>query len=105
MGYNIRPKDLADLCKFDADLKVRCRRCGRWAVFDILPVLNHFRGRGWNTTWGCVAWHFICKGTNEDRGCGSKDLSVSMVPRPKPAPPEAKLTELQMRQRAKRERH
>jgi hypothetical protein len=72
MGFNIRPNDLADLAKWEADLRLRCRRCGRWAVFDLLPILNHFRAMGWNTSWGCVAMRFACKGSADDPGCGSK---------------------------------
>jgi|GEM_PF-4276207 len=105
MGYNIRPSDLADLCKWDADVKVTCRRCGRWALFELLPLLNHFRSRGWNTSWDCVASHFVCKGTEDDAGCGSREMRVGLAPRVKPTPPEPTLTRLQMKQRAKRERH
>ena len=104
MGFNIRPHDLADLHKWDADLRVRCRRCGRRAVFDLMSILNYFRGRGWNTSWDCVAARFVCKGTPDEPGCGSKAMSVGMHPRPKPQRPEPKLTELEMRQQAKRER-
>jgi len=105
MGYNIRPNDLADLAKWDADLKIRCRRCDRSAVFELLPILNHFRAQGWNTSWSCVAWHFVCKGTPEDPGCGSKAVSAGMEPRAKPNTPEPILSELEMRQTARRERH
>lgn len=104
MGANIRPNDLADLCKWDADLKITCRRCGRWAVFDLLPVLNHFRARGWNTAWDCIASHFVCRGTVDDAGCGSRQISPGMAPRMKPPPPVPKVTEIQARQMAKRER-
>jgi len=104
MGLNIRPNDLADLRKWDADLHVRCRRCGRRAVFDLVSILNYFRGRGWNTSWDCVAPRFVCKGTPDSRGCGSKDAAVGMHPRMKLTQPEPKLTELEMRQLAKRER-
>lgn len=105
MGYNIRPHDLADLSKFDADLRVRCRRCGRTAVFDLLPILNHFRSRGWNTSWDTVAIRFRCSGTVEAPGCGSKAVSVGLHPRVQLTPPEPKMTETQMRQQAKRDRH
>ncbi len=105
MGFNIRPQDLADLHKWNADLLVRCRRCGRRAVFELVSILNYFRGRGWNTSWGCVAARFVCKGTPDDPGCGSKDLSVRMHPRPKHLPPEPRMTEAEMRQQAKRDRH
>ncbi len=105
MGYNIRPKDLADLGRWDADLKITCRSCGRWAVFELLPILNHFKGRGWNTSWGCVAARFICKGTPQEPGCGSKRLRAGLAPRPQPPRPEPILTELQMRQKTRRERH
>ena len=104
MGFNIRPHDLADLHKWNADLRVRCRRCGRAAVFDLVSILNYFRGQGWNTSWSCVAARFVCKGTPDKPGCGSKAMSVGMHPRPKPQRPEPKLTELEMRQQAKRER-
>ena len=105
MGFNIRPNDLADLCKWDSDLRVRCRRCGRWAVFDLLPILNHFRSRGWNTSWSCVAARFVCKGSPDDPGCGSKAVSVGLHPRPKTVPPQPAVGESQMRQQAKRDRH
>ncbi len=105
MGANIRPNDLADLAKWDADLKITCRHCRRSAVFDLLPILNYFRARGWNTSWSCVAPRFICKGTVEQPGCGSKELAAGMAPRPAPVPPEPKLSETQVTQRAKRERH
>jgi hypothetical protein len=105
MGYNIDPNDLADLCKWVADVKVTCRKCRRWAIFPLLPLLHHFRQRGWNTSWGCVARRFVCKGTEEDRGCGSKELWIGLAPHVEPTPPEPTMTKLQMQQRAKRERH
>jgi hypothetical protein len=105
MGANIRPHELADLAEWDADLKITCRRCKRTAVFDLLPILNHFRAHGWNTSWSCVASRFVCKGTADQPGCGSKDLAAGLAPRVMPAPPEPRMTETQMRQRAKRERH
>lgn len=105
MGFNIRPNELADLGKWDADLKITCRRCRRWAVFELLPILNHFRSRGWNTSWSCVASRFVCKGTQEDPGCGGKELRAGLAPRTKPPRPEPVLTELQMQQRIRRERH
>jgi hypothetical protein len=103
MGYNIRPNDLADLCKWDADLRVRCRSCGRSAMFDLLPILNHFRSKGWNTSWDWVGMHFICAGTPDPPGCGSK--SIGLHPRVQLTPPEPKLTDMQIRQQAKRDRH
>jgi hypothetical protein len=105
MGYIIRPNDLSDLGKWDADLRVRCRSCGRSAVFDLLLILNHFRSRGWNTSWDCVALRFICAGTPDAPGCGGKVISVGLHPRVKLQPPEPKLSETRLRQQAKRDRH
>ena len=104
MGYNIRPNDLADLCKWNADLSVRCRRCGRSAVFDLLPILNHFRSRGWNTSWDCVAGRFICVGVEGAPGCGGKIIAIGLHPKTNPDAPEPVPTESQLRQKAKRER-
>jgi hypothetical protein len=100
-----RPKDLADLARLDANLKVTCRDCGRSAVYELLPILNHFRGRGWNTAWSTIGRRFRCAGTAESPGCGSRDMAVGMVPLDRPPPPEPKLTETQLRQRARRKRH
>lgn len=43
-----RPRQLSDLVRLDADLKVRCAACGRVAIFDVRRVSPFFRTRGWN---------------------------------------------------------
>ena len=68
MSFKIRPSDLADLCKWDADLPVRRRRGGRRPVFDLLPILNLFRSRGWNIRWDCLAARSVRARSNNDPG-------------------------------------
>lgn len=55
MSANARPKTLHDLHKWNADLLIVCRSCGRAGVFQLVPILTHFHSKGWNTDWGCVA--------------------------------------------------
>jgi hypothetical protein len=104
MSANRNPKDLGDLSRWDADLLIACRTCGRKGVFELWAILNHFRSRGWSTLWGNVAYRIRCKGTSGDPGCGSKDLSAHTAPRLKLPPPSPRLSDLEMRQWAKRER-
>lgn len=104
MSANHSPKDLSDLGKLEADLLIICHACGRKGTFELWPIVNHFRSRGWSTLWGNVACRFRCRGTANDPGCGSKRLSAHMAPRLKLPPPQPRMTELQAMQKAKRER-
>jgi hypothetical protein len=99
-----RPNDLADLGKLDADLKVTCRRCGRSAVFPLLPLVNHFRQRGWNTAWHSLGHRFACRGVVGRAGCGAKDVALGLDPKDKPDPPTPRLTSREIKQRVRRER-
>ena len=99
-----RPKDLDDLRKLEADLKVTCVRCGRAAIFPILPILNHFRSRGWNTAWDTIGRHFACRGKEGDRGCGSREVRLSLAPPDRIPPPKPIVTNRAIKERIRRER-
>lgn len=97
MSANRNPKDLSDLSKWGADLLIIGHSFGRKGVFELSAILNHFRSRGWSTLWGNVAFHFRCRGTSADPGCGSKELSAHIAPRLKLPPPSPRLSDLEMR--------
>ncbi|HEX8215649.1 MAG TPA: hypothetical protein VF582_09310 [Allosphingosinicella sp.] len=99
-----RPKDLSDLRKLDADLKVTCRRCGRSAVFPLLPLLNHFRQRGWNTAWHSLSHRFACRGVVGRPGCGAKEIALGLEPRDNPEPPKPRLTAREIKELVRRSR-
>lgn len=105
VSANHRPNDLSDLRKWDADLLLVCRNCKRRGILELLPIIIHFRSRGCSTAWGNIACRFRCKGTRNDPGCGSKDVSAQMAPRLKPPAPVPRKSELALRQQARRERH
>jgi hypothetical protein len=99
-----RPKDLFDLFKFEANLQVTCRRCGRSGVFPTEQVIEYFRHKRWNTSWEMVASRFRCQGFGRE-GCGAKDAEVSMAPIPKPVvlpKPEPTLQDLKREERRRR---
>lgn len=105
MSANHRPQTLSDLLtKYQADLLIVCRKCRRRGIFEVAPIIAHFQSRGWSMVWGNIACRFRCKGTRDDPGCGSKEVSAHMAPRVKPPAPAPVLNDLQLRQKAKRER-
>lgn len=85
MSANLNPKTLSDLGKYEADLLIICRRCGRRGIFEVMTIIAHFQSRGWSMVWGNIACRFRCRGTRNDPGCGSKDVSAQMAPRVKAA--------------------
>jgi hypothetical protein len=72
MGANHRPKDLSDLLRYEANLQVNCRACGRSGTFHTPDVIAYFRSKGWNTAWGMVACRFRCEGLRR-QGCLGED--------------------------------
>lgn len=77
------PKCVSDYPRFKADVGVRCRRCGRLAVFDAKDVMLFFYAKRWSTSLPLDARHFRC-------ACRSRDVETIAVPidaRPNPLPP------------------
>ena len=71
-----QPKNLADLRKIDADLRVVCRACGRRRVFDRELLHSDLLRRGKSTDWTLMPRHFRCSG----RGCRSRDVRLEILP-------------------------
>jgi hypothetical protein len=69
------PKSLTELRGFDADLGVRCRDCGRFAVFDAAEMAEWFARNNWPTALDRVGERFRCRGrVGTSPGCGSRDM-------------------------------
>lgn len=64
-------RDLEDLSRKRADLRISCRDCGHAGSIQIYQALDLFRRNRWSTDWYEVARRFWC------RKCGSKRLGVS----------------------------
>jgi len=63
-------RDLDDLSRKRADLRVACRDCGHARSLAIADVQRVFRHRMWSTEWGQIARRFRC------RKCGSKHVAI-----------------------------
>lgn len=101
MAANRRPKFLSDLQRWEANLRVTCRRCPHHGTFDPQQIEQWFRMRGWNTAWDVIGQRFRCD------ECGTKGASVSMVPKPTPLPlgnPPRPVTERQIKEQIRRSR-
>lgn len=79
-----RPKDLSDLTKLEANLRVTCRSCGRAGVFPVRDVIAYFRSKSWNTAWAAAGERFRCDGPEHDPGCGARGARLSLVPIARP---------------------
>jgi hypothetical protein len=95
MGANPRLKDLSDLIKHQAHLRVTCLRCGRVADFPVAGVIEYFSSVRFNTAWDVAGSYFRCEGGLKGSGCGHKGARLSMIPMnqtvklPKPQPTKA----------------
>lgn len=54
MSANHNPKTLIDLCKYDADLLIVCKKCKRKGIFQVTPIIAHFQSRGWSMVWATL---------------------------------------------------
>ena len=78
-----KPKTIGDYGKWGLDIGVRCRACGRTAVFDAAEVTKFFVAKRWSLVAPVDASHFRC-------ACRSRDvetIAVAIESRPKPLPP------------------
>lgn len=83
----IKLNSLDDYARYDADVEVTCRRCGRVALFDARSLVDYFRSRGLNRSLEVAKLKFRCAGEG-DKGCGSRDVKIRARPRPNPTSPE-----------------
>lgn len=97
MGANPRLKDLTDLIKHKANLRVMCPKCGRVADFPVQGIVEYFRSVRFITAWDAAGSYFRCVGGFNGGGCGHKGARLSMIPMnqtvklPKPEPSKADL--------------
>lgn len=100
-----RPKDLSDLIRLEAHLRVTCTACGRSGVFPVRDVIAYFRNRGWNSAWQVAGRRFRCDGTEHAPGCGHRGAHLSLAPieRP-PVLPPPQPTARDIKVKARRER-
>jgi hypothetical protein len=86
------PKNLTDLIRVEAQLRVTCPSCGRTALFDPKQIISYYRAHGWNTAWEIAGMHFHCSGNDRGLGCGGRGARLSWEPWPmartRPAPPQ-----------------
>ena len=80
-----RPKDLSDLIRLEAHLKVTCPDCGRSGIFPVKDIIAYFRSRNWNSAWSVAGRRFRCEGLGPDRGCGRRGATLSLSPIAPPA--------------------
>ncbi len=73
----VKLRDMADLIRWRAELRVVCNTCGREARFDPAAMLKWFRSHGWSTSLDVAAHRFRCDGPEAGVGCGSKDVRLS----------------------------
>jgi hypothetical protein len=100
-----RPKDLSDLIKFEAHLRVTCSKCGRSGVFPVKDVLVYFRSKGWNTAWEVAGSHFVCRGMDPDDGCGERAARLGLEPIPQPMiVPKPEPTKVEIKREIRRRR-
>ncbi len=77
------PKTIGDFTRWKLDVGVRCRSCGRLAVFDASEMMQHFIQKKWTMQVPIDASRFRC-------ACRSRDvetIAVHIDHRPKPLPP------------------
>ena len=100
-----RPKDLSDLIRLEAHLRVTCSACGRSGVFPVRDVIAYFRSHNWNSAWTVAGERFRCDGTPESPGCGHRGAHLSLTPieGPPVAPvPQPTLRDLKVQRRRER---
>lgn len=87
------PKGLDDLARRGGCLSIRCRRCGRVAIFSPHEILSYWRAKGWDTSFPAFADHLVCRRPD---GCGQRGPSVSWLlgtpPDTDPLPPRPRFT-------------
>ena len=98
-----RPKDLSDLIRLKANLRISCPKCGRSGVFLTRDVIAYFRSKNWNSAWQAAGERFRCEGFG--KGCGHKGALLSLAPIEEPfKPPVPKPTERDRREEIRRRR-
>lgn len=70
------PKTLSDLARIEADVRVRCRKCGLEEDWSIESLRQHLKGTGGSEAWSEIARTLYCRRS----GCGGRDLRVLAVP-------------------------
>ena len=71
-----QPKQLSDLRKIEADVRITCRRCGFEDDWTPDALANHLFEIGGSTVWTEVTRYLHCRRF----GCGSRELRVLAVP-------------------------
>jgi hypothetical protein len=67
------PKDLSDLRRVEATLRVTCRRCGHAREFDIGELGRELSRRRKSSAWDALPHHFRC-------GCGARRPRLLPIP-------------------------
>jgi len=70
------PKTLSDLARIEADVRVRCRKCGLEEDWSIESLRTHLKATGGSEAWSEIARTLYCR----RMGCGGRDLRVLAVP-------------------------
>jgi hypothetical protein len=83
----IKLRRLEDLVKWEADLRVECRECGRQARFSAANMVSWFQSRRWSTSLDSAPQHFRCAGI-DGSGCGSRNVRLSAMMPDAVLPPE-----------------
>ena len=81
-----RPKSLDEYPRFEADVGVRCRKCGRVAVYEAAEICAYFRAKRIRRTLPIETKPFRCL------GCGARNIEAFPIhrsgrPDPLPARP------------------
>lgn len=83
------PKDMNDLVRVQAQLRVTCPGCGRSALFDPKQIVSYYFAHGWNTAWDVAGMHFRCDGNDNGPGCGTRGARLDWAPWPAARTPVA----------------
>jgi hypothetical protein len=67
------PKDIGDLAKIEAGVKVTCRRCKRERLLDRERLIRDLTRRGLSTAWDLLPGNLKC-------ACGSKAVDIVAMP-------------------------
>ena len=71
-----QPKQLSDLRKIEADVRITCRRCGFEDDWTSDALTKHLFEIGGSTVWTEITRHLHCRRF----GCGSRELRALPVP-------------------------
>lgn len=71
-----QPKNLHDLAKIEADVRITCRRCRFEEDWTREDLARHLHAIGGSTVWSEITRHLTCR----RHGCGSRDVRALPVP-------------------------